>query len=185
MVTMRYKGKPAWHFRVLVPVLVVVLTVVAGVAAIPNAASAADEFPSGEFYIRNVATGLVLDVRDGSTEDGAEVVLSYLADDPGQRWTYDMGFLVNSGSGLCLEVPGMTSGAAIPPGTALVQSARRERPENLNQLWVYNYLLLMPYDPKVVIAAQGNELEPGARVVVDRPTGFPNNLGQQWYLVSA
>lgn len=184
MVTMRYKGKPAWHVRVLVPVLVVVLTVVAGVAAIPNAASAADEFPSGEFYIRNVASGLVLDVRDGSTEDGAEVVLSYLADDPGQRWTYDMGFLVNSGSGLCLEVPGMTSGGAIPPGTALVQSARREPPENLNQLWAYNFRFLTPYDPKVVIAAQGNELEPGARAVVERQIGFSDNPEQQWLLDS-
>jgi len=68
----------------------------------------------------------------------------------------------------------------VEPGTALVQNKRRERPESLNQLWASNYGYVMPYDPKVAVSAEGDNLTRGAAVVVDSPVGFPNNIRQQW-----
>lgn len=129
-------------------------------------------------------SNLVLDVRGGSTNDGAPVILWHRTGNDNQLWTYEDGFLVNKNSGLCLEVEGMSEGGDIPPGTPLVQTARRQMPDSLNQLWAYNHLYLMPYDPKVAVAAENDNLTPGTRAVVDRTVDFPHNIRQQWILES-
>lgn len=43
---------------------------------------------------------------------------------------------------------------------------RRDPPESLNQLWAYNYQMLMPYDPKVAITAKNEDFKAGNDAVV-------------------
>ncbi|WP_406502815.1 RICIN domain-containing protein [Streptomyces sp. NBC_00212] len=126
----------------------------------PAATQGSGDFPEGYFFIRNVDSGQVLDVKDGSAEPGASVVLwpRKSSGFDNQLWTYDSGFLVNKASGLVLEVQGYESGGSITLGTSLVQNTRREPPASLNQLWAYNYRHLMPYDPKVSLAGQGGDV---------------------------
>ncbi|MEU9291905.1 RICIN domain-containing protein [Streptomyces sp. NPDC048275] len=164
------------------------------VMSLPGAATAAeqpahsgvglpqDPIPQGYFFIRNFESGLVLDIADGSTEPGGRAILwdRKPSDNDNQLWKYDEGFFVNKKSGLVLEVPGYENGGNIKLGTALVQNKRREQPESLNQLWASNYGYLMPYDPKVVVSAEGDNLTRGAAVVVDSSVDFPNNIRQQW-----
>lgn len=138
------------------------------------------DFPPGYFLIRNVESNLVLDVKGGSKQEGASVILWTRTSNPNQLWTYDSGFLINKNSGLVLEVKGYEDGGAITPGTILVQAKRRDPPQSINQLWAYNYEYLMPYDPKVGICAQGDNLQVGSLAVVDRFVDFPNNIRQQW-----
>lgn len=38
----------------------------------------------------------------------------------------------------------------------------------------------MPYDPKVVLAAQDDNIQAGSLIVVDTSVDFPNNIRQQW-----
>ncbi|SOE79922.1 Ricin-type beta-trefoil lectin domain-like [Streptomyces sp. OV198] len=168
------------------------------VMSLPGAATAAEqsahsgvglqqaEFPPGYFFIRNYESNLVLDIADGSTAPGGRVILwdRKPSDNDNQLWKYDEGFLVNKKSGLVLEVPGYENGGSINPGTVLVQNKRREQPKSLNQLWAYNYGYLMPYDPKVVVSAEGDNLTRGTAVAVDRAVDFPNNIRQQWTLES-
>lgn len=60
-------------------------------------------------------------------------------------------------------------GGDITPGTRLVQAERRQQPKSLNQLWAYNYKHLMPYDPKVSVAVEGdNVTTPGTNAIVAR-----------------
>jgi Ricin-type beta-trefoil lectin domain-like len=169
---------------VLVGVLLAVLAFQSVATAAPagktHSKVEAQDFPPGEFFIRNVESNLVLDVAWGSHDEGAPVVLWHRNGKPHQLWSYDNGFLVSKNSGLVLEVEGMSGGGNIAPGTGLVQSSRRARPDNLNQLWAYNYMYLMPYDPKVVVAAEYDNLQAGAKAVVDRAVDFPNNIRQQW-----
>lgn len=142
-----------------------------------------DQFPSGYFFIRNVVSGKVLDVKDGSTNPGSSVIIwdrkSINYDN--QLWSYDSGFLINKDSGLVLEVPGYEGGGNITPGTELVINTRREQPESLNQLWAYNYQYIMPYDPRVSLwVKDGNVNTPGNIVVVDKR--IHGEVTQEWML---
>ncbi|KAF5353436.1 hypothetical protein D9756_008038 [Leucocoprinus leucothites] len=135
------------------------------------------QFPDGSFFIRNVASGKVLDVQHGSTE--CYPLGRKESGFDNQLWRYDNGFLVNKASGLVLEVPGFEGGGDISPGTALQINAKRERPESLNQLWAYNYQYIMPYDPKVVIWGQDGDVStPGSKAVVDRM--IHEEVTQKW-----
>jgi hypothetical protein len=147
----------------------------------PTNAEQSGGFPEGYFFIRNVASGLTLDVEGGSAQPGASIVLwprkasSY----DNQLWKYEEGFLVNKGSGLSMEVPGYEGGGNIRPGTPVVQANRRDRPDSLNQLWAYNYQHLMPYDPKVSLWGQDGDVStPGTKVVVDRY--IHHEVTQEW-----
>lgn len=105
-----------------------------------------------------------------------------------QLWSYEGGFITNKNSGLVLEVSGygensnscvykifsltpdfIEDGGQITPGAPLVQAAKREQPKSLNQLWAYNYKHLMPYDPKVSVAVEGNNVTTaGSNAIVAR-----------------
>ncbi|MBF6333298.1 RICIN domain-containing protein [Nocardia transvalensis] len=140
-----------------------------------------DSFPVGDFFIRNVASGKVLDVEGGSTAPGAAIIVwdRKSSDYDNQLWRYDEGFIVNKKSGLCLEVPGYEGGGGIKPGTSLVQAARREQPDSLNQLWAYNYQSPMPYDPKVCLWGEDGDVStPGTKIVVD--TRMQHEVTQEW-----
>jgi hypothetical protein len=141
-------------------------------------------FPEGYFFIRSVFSGKVLDVKDGSTADGAPVILwdRKPADHDNQLWKYDDGFIVNKKSGLCLEVKGAGTGGNIKPGSIIAQSERRGQPDNINQLWAYNYDYLQPYDPKVCLSIKGDNFKPGTEAIVDILDDFPNNPKQQWMM---
>lgn len=141
------------------------------------------DFPEGSFFIRNVASDLVLDVKGAGTQSGAGIVLERRkagGTTDSQLWKYDNGFIVNLNSGLVLEVPGFEGGGSIQPGTSLAQADKREQPDSLNQLWAYNYEHLMPYDPKVCIQGQGGETKAGTEVVADRLV--LHEIEQQWML---
>lgn len=152
-------------------------------SAHPGASLRQDSFPGDYFFIRNVVSGKVLDVRDGSTDAGASVLLwdRKPRDNDNQLWKYDEGFIVNKNSGLVLEVPGYEGGGNIKPGTSLVQAERRAPPHSLNQLWAYNYSHLMPYDPKVCLWGENGDVStPGVNAVVDRCD--IGDVSQEWML---
>ncbi|MFI9508213.1 RICIN domain-containing protein [Nocardia sp. NPDC052566] len=142
-------------------------------------------FPEGEFFIQNVFSGLVLDVKDGSVEEGAPIILweRKESDNDNQLWRYENGFLINRKSGRCLTVKGVSGGGQIRPGTFVVQTQRREPPTSINQLWASNYDYLMPYDPKVCLSARDDRADKGAEMVVDMLIDFPNNVRQQWMFI--
>lgn len=125
-------------------------------------------FPDGYFFIRNVASGKVLDVKDGLTNPGSSVIIwdrkgiNY----DNQLWSYDSGFLINKSSGLILEVPGYEEGGSITPGTGLVINTRREQPKNINQLWAYNYNYIIPYDPKVSLCGKDSDVNTNGNIIV-------------------
>ncbi|MEV0447497.1 RICIN domain-containing protein [Streptomyces sp. NPDC050600] len=127
-----------------------------------------NDFPTGEFIIRNVFSEKVLDVADRSTEPGHEVVVfdRKRNDHDSQLWRYEDGYLINKNSGLVLQVPGRDGGGNIDPGTILTQGVKAERA--LNQLWACKNNLLMPYDPAVAITAQGGEFTLGTSAVVEK-----------------
>jgi hypothetical protein len=140
-----------------------------------------DEFPPGYFFIRNVSSGKVIDVRGDSTDPGAEIVLwdRKGSDYDNQLWKHDKGFLMNKKSGLVLEVPGYAGGGQIQPDTGLIQAERRGEPDSRNQLWAYNNQSLFPYDPEVCISAKDGDVETrGVRVVVD--IWQFGNVKQEW-----
>jgi hypothetical protein len=140
-------------------------------------------FPSGYFSIHNKDNGNMLDVKDGSTADGAPVVLADTELDSiidSQVWKYDSGFIVNANSGLCLEVKDAVAGSLIKPGSVIVQSARRQQPDSFNQLWAYNREFLVPYDSKVCVSGKDGKTEAGTELVADPQVDFPDNPRQQW-----
>ncbi|MEV6659700.1 RICIN domain-containing protein [Nocardia fluminea] len=140
------------------------------------------DFPEGSFFISNVASGLVLDVKGASKQPGTAITFEDRKPSgatSSQLWKYDSGFLVNTNSGLVLEVESYEGGGQISPGTALVQTERRQQPHSLNQLWAYNYQHLMPYDPRVCIQGKDGQADPaGTAAVAD--TLRMNEPTQQW-----
>lgn len=132
-------------------------------------------------FIRNVNSAKVLDVEGGSTAEGASIIL-WNRDSVGydnQLWEFDDGYLVNKKSGLCLEAP-LTDGQ-IRPGTPLVQSTRREPPNNSNQRWTYDsqYRLVSAGDRNLVLWGQNGDVQdPGTKAVVD--FGNDNDSTQEW-----
>lgn len=165
--------------RLMVLIGAIATLLLSAVAVAPTAA-AQDAFPEGFFYIRNVHSGLVVDIEDGSTAAGARAIVWHRksSSSANQLWKYDDGFLVNKNSGLVLEVVGYQGGGSIAPGTPVAQARRREKPENLNQLWAYNHEMLMPYDPKVTLSARDGNFAAGTEVVVD--TSQMGDLRQEW-----
>ncbi|WP_194826266.1 RICIN domain-containing protein [Nocardia sp. XZ_19_231] len=157
-----------------------IATLLLPAVAVAPTATANDSFPEDSFYIRNVASNLVVDIEGGSADAGAPAVVwdRKSTGDAHQLWTYDEGFLVNKNSGLVLEVVGYESGSNIAAGTPVAQALRRESPESLNQLWAYNYQMLMSYDPKVTLTAREGNFTAGTAVVVDRTER--DDPRQQW-----
>lgn len=148
----------------------------------PTALAQADSFPDGDFFIRSVVSGLVVEIKDGSTAEGAPAVVrtGQSSNNDNQLWKYDQGFLVNKKSGLVLEVVGYQGGGNIEPGTPVAQASRRERPANLNQLWAYNRGRLVPYDPKVTLSVRDDNFADGNEVVVDGVRA--EDPGQEWHI---
>ncbi|KAL1915436.1 uncharacterized protein VTP21DRAFT_6560 [Calcarisporiella thermophila] len=139
-------------------------------------------FPEGYFFIRNVFSGKVLDVKDHSKKEGANIILwhrkSLLNDN--QLWKYEDGYIINKETGFVLEVQGGIGGGNLKPGSDIVQAKRREPPTSINQLWAYNYEYLQPFDPKVCLAVHDNKFDDGTKIVVTELIDFPNNIKQQW-----
>ncbi|WP_327120616.1 RICIN domain-containing protein [Nocardia sp. NBC_01730] len=170
--------------RVMVLIGAIATLLLSAVAVAPTAA-AQDAFPEGFFYIRNVHSGLVVDIKDGSTAEGARAIVwdRKSSDSANQLWRYDRGFLVNKNSGLVLEVVGHEGGGSIAPGTPVAQARKRERPKSLNQQWAYNREMLMPYDPDVALSARDGNFAAGTEVVVD--TTQMGDPRQEWMFDTA
>lgn len=71
------------------------------------------------------------------------------------------------------------NGGNITPGTDLVQAERRGGREFLNQVWAYNHQYLMPYDPKVCIAVDGDNVDKSGTNAV-AATRVWGDEKQQW-----
>lgn len=131
------------------------------------------------FYIRNVKTGLVLDVLNNAKTDGP--IIQYRAKRPpenadNQLWSFGYGLdttIVNKNSGLVLDVLGNSTA----PGAAIIQHPAKRPPENTeNQRWsmhwpdgpdhrIYAGQFIVSSLSGQVLCPQNEDTKPNAKIV--------------------
>ncbi|XP_006463593.1 hypothetical protein AGABI2DRAFT_194372 [Agaricus bisporus var. bisporus H97] len=150
------------------------------------AAAVAQGFPSGQFFIANVESELVLAVEGGvgGSSPGAFVVLAEQnASDDAQIWSYaeGRGFLTNNASHLVLEVP--ISYGQVNYGTRLeLAEPRNEANDDLTQLWDYDgdaQHLFTLADTNACLAANSS-----VQYAIVDVCDSQDNDSQQWRFVS-
>ncbi|KAG0080142.1 hypothetical protein BGZ90_000496 [Linnemannia elongata] len=74
-------------------------------------------FPSGPFQIQLRDENLVIDVKQGSVDSGAEIIVwpsrRHESDNDNQKWVYEDGQIKNLKSGLVLTAGGLNPGVSI------------------------------------------------------------------------
>ncbi|KAF7763719.1 hypothetical protein Agabi119p4_8256 [Agaricus bisporus var. burnettii] len=147
------------------------------------AAAVAQGFPSGQFFIANVESELVL-AAEGEVGPGAFVVLAEQnASDDAQIWSYAEGhvFLTNNASHLVLEVP-RTDGQ-VNYGTRLeLAEPRNEANDDLTQLWDYDggaQHLFTLADTNACLAANSS-----VQYAIVDVCDSQDNDSQQWRFIS-
>ncbi|KAF9443732.1 hypothetical protein P691DRAFT_763999 [Macrolepiota fuliginosa MF-IS2] len=144
-------------------------------------------FPDGYFYIRNNASGTVLDVYENSKKDDASVV-GYELKKTGpdnQLWKYEApGFLVNKNSELLLEVFVLDTPI---PGRPLIQAPKLTM---VNQLWTYDSStkqLRLSGDPTICVIISKDQFTDRKPILPKAMTALciPRNEDQKWDFVKA
>ncbi|KAJ8657071.1 hypothetical protein O0I10_007151 [Lichtheimia ornata] len=132
-------------------------------------------FPPGYFYIISRKNGYALDVYDGQTKTGANIIIwpQKFADSDNQLWSFDGGRIVNKKSGHVLDI----QSGAFKKDKTIVQNKRKEK--NQSQEWGYEhgYIHSVVY-PTMILEIKSED--GGAQVLLERKD--ENNLNQQWYL---
>lgn len=154
------------------------LTITTGHAAGQERVSAAGDY----HFIRNMASGKVLDIEGGSTQEGAAVILwdKRDHDNDNQLWKFTEGLIVNKKSGLSLEITMDKSGSITIGKGRIVQAAKRE-PAADRQRWKYNdehqLLSFLGEDELCLSGAKGDVQTPGNNLVINFVDG---TASQQW-----
>ncbi|CDS06602.1 hypothetical protein LRAMOSA09130 [Lichtheimia ramosa] len=132
-------------------------------------------FPKGYFYIISRKNGYALDVYDGQTKTGANIIIwpQKFADSDNQLWSFDAGRIVNKKSGHVLDI----QSGAFKKDKTIVQNKRKDK--NQSQEWGYEngYIHSVVY-PTMILEIKSED--GGAQVLLERKE--ENNLNQQWYL---
>lgn len=139
--------------------------------------------PASQFYeVKNLKSGLVMDVSGGSTASGAQIVQSSDHNSYSQRWSLvsaGNGYqLMNRNSGLVLTV----SGASKSVGANLIQSSNHYGD---SQRWIIipenGYALLMDMRSVLFARPTGGSTATGAHIVQDKFVF--GSTSEQWALV--
>ncbi|KAF9430481.1 hypothetical protein BGZ76_000821, partial [Entomortierella beljakovae] len=150
-----------------------------------------DNFPTGWFYIKSAASGLVVDIEHGIFTDpmkaGARAEMNRQKIDMGdnrhsllelQLWRYEAGFLINRRTGFVLDIQGGT----LKQSARVVQWQRKSGKDARNQHWFYqNGFIANVYNSRLVLDIDGDGSKDGAKIAVGERK--PNaNSDQQWNL---
>ncbi|KAL1927580.1 hypothetical protein VTP01DRAFT_3817 [Rhizomucor pusillus] len=135
-------------------------------------------FPSGYFYIISRKHGFALDVYDGQTKTGANIIVwpQKFQDSDNQLWTYDNGRIVNKKSGHVLDV----SSSAFKKDKTIVQNKKKDN--HPAQEWGFeNGFIYNKVYPTMVLDIKGDSDSGGAQVLLYNRKDS-DNLNQLWYL---
>ncbi|KAF9583249.1 hypothetical protein BGW38_009927, partial [Lunasporangiospora selenospora] len=154
-----------------------------------------DNFPTGWFYIKSAASGLVVDIEHGVFTDpmkaGARAEMNHQKIDNGdsrhsllelQLWRYDAGFLINRRTGFVLDIQGGT----LKANARLVQWHRKAgKAKAHNQHWFYeNGFIANVYNSRWVLDIDGDGSKDGAKIALGERK-LTSNADQQWILEEA
>ncbi|KAF7724312.1 hypothetical protein EC973_001158 [Apophysomyces ossiformis] len=136
------------------------------------------EFPSGWFYIKSYLGDLVVTVRDGSVNTGAQIDTWSNQRSGNQLWRYTNGFLINQRSNLALSL----NNDSLDASTLIVQRAAGS-PRNLKQQWGYdNGAIFSHAKTDFVLDVRGSSTTQGTDIILYQST---NNNNQKWALIPA
>ncbi|GJJ74181.1 hypothetical protein EMPS_06539 [Entomortierella parvispora] len=132
-------------------------------------------FPSGPFQIKLRDEDVVLDVKQGTTEPGAEVIIwrsrRHEDDNDNQKWVYEDGQIKNLKSGMALTATSFNRGA----GFAQYPSEGNEK-QNYDY---YDFTISAQEDEDLVIGVTSRE--EGSSVTLVRRDN--DDFKQMWELV--
>ncbi|KAG0307670.1 hypothetical protein BGZ98_010139, partial [Dissophora globulifera] len=150
-----------------------------------------DNFPTGWFYIKSGASGLVVDIEHGYFTDpmkaGARAEMNHQKVDTGdgrhsllelQLWRYEAGYLINRRTGFVLDIQGGTLKLA----ARVVQWQRKTGQEARNQHWFYESgFIANVYNSRLVLDIDGDGSKDGAKIAIGERKAAAN-ADQQWIL---
>ncbi|KAG0373963.1 hypothetical protein BGX24_011024 [Mortierella sp. AD032] len=132
-------------------------------------------FPSGPFQIQLRDENLVLDVKEGSVDSGAEIILwssrRHEDDNENQKWVYEDGQIKNLKSGLVLTAGGLNPGLSVAQFPAQGSDAQRYD--------YYDYTISSKEDEDLVIGV--NSKNEGSAVSLLRRDN--DDFKQMWEIV--
>ncbi|KAI7851067.1 ricin B lectin domain-containing protein [Circinella umbellata] len=132
------------------------------------------------FYIKSQKNELVLDIDDGKTEPGANLIMYSqkdhdAEDNDNQLWRYDDGFLTNKKSGLVLDI----SGGDLKADKDIVQYGRKLTMTGNQRFGYRDGFIYARADPRLVLDIKGGEDAEGTRVLLYKRKESENE-NQQW-----
>ncbi|KAI9323283.1 hypothetical protein BX666DRAFT_39199 [Dichotomocladium elegans] len=133
-------------------------------------------FPSGYFYLVCRKNGYALDVYDGSTKTGANIIIwpQKFADSDNQLWSYDQGRLVNKKSGYVMDI----QSGAFKKDKTIIQNKRKDKHQT--QEWDFDngFIFSIVY-PTMVLEIKSED--GGAQVLLTHRKNA-DNLSQKWFI---
>ncbi|KAJ9593323.1 hypothetical protein L9F63_015143 [Diploptera punctata] len=108
------------------------------------------------FIIKNIASGLVLDVRGDHRTNGAEVILFSFHGRDNQLWEYKNNMIVSKASGLVLDISGGTHGSPI---------ITFKGHGGGNQKWYFDDDFTIRSGTGMVLDIQGGAMVQGAKLI--------------------
>ncbi|KAG1365998.1 hypothetical protein G6F61_013406 [Rhizopus arrhizus] len=142
--------------------------------------------PSGPFFIVSKLNGRVLDVKDGSIENAAPIIVwsKKSSDNENQLWFYRSGNLVNINSEKVLDV----KDNKIEKNASIIQyDAKQVDESNLNQTWTfdpYGYIYTHS-NPDLVLDIKDAQDKDGAEVILYEKKQGAVAANQLWQLIPA
>ncbi|KAF1797232.1 hypothetical protein V8B55DRAFT_1486730 [Mucor lusitanicus] len=133
-------------------------------------------FPEGLFYILSRKHGFALDVYDGQTKEGANLIVwpQKFQDSDNQLWSFDGGRLTNKKSGHVMDI----SSSAFKSDKTIVQKKRKASKQS--QEWIYDQGFICSKEyPSLVLDIRGDSPKGGAQVLLYKRKDT-DNLNQLW-----
>ncbi|KAI8647656.1 ricin B lectin domain-containing protein, partial [Parasitella parasitica] len=134
------------------------------------------------YFIKSQMNGRVLDVKEGSTEDAAEVIVySQKSDDClNQLWRYQDGYFINANSAKVLDI----NGGEMKSESAIIQYAQKMSEEAANQKWGIDEdgYIFCSARPDLVLDIQAREDGDGVPVILYEKRDGEVASNQRWIL---
>lgn len=133
-------------------------------------------FPEGYFYILSRKHGFALDVYDGGTSEGTNLIVwpQKFQDSDNQLWSFEGGRLTNKKSGHVMDI----SSSAFKKDKTIVQKKRK--PNKQSQEWIYDQGFICSKEyPSLVLDIRGDSPKGGAQVLLYKRKDT-DNLNQLW-----